>query len=382
MSSSQVMRAPRHVDIAITGQCNLACAYCFYADEMVSRDDLPTERWLAFFDELGSLGVMTVCLTGGEVFTRRDLFVLIDRIIANRMRYSVLSNGTLITEDVLAQFNLGKRRQRLDYIQISIDGSQAQVHDKSRPNSFQRAIRGVHLLRKAGFPVTARVTVNRYNVNDLESIAQLLLEEVGLPSFSTNEAFPCGVTERIGREVIMTRRQREKAMWTLADLEKRYPGRINATAGPLAKARAFATMEAALLAGHTRLPGCGVLGSCGGVFSRLAVLQDGTIVPCHNLSTLSMGTIGIDDLRKVWLEHPLLNAVRQRRNIPLDSLETCRDCSYQGFCTGGCPGGALFLTGKLNARNPLDCYRVLKGEDPYYTLDTIAKQEWDGDNRR
>jgi MoaA/NifB/PqqE/SkfB family radical SAM enzyme len=87
MTNLKVMSSPKHVDIAITGKCNLACQYCFYADEMVARTNLPAERWLSFFEELGSLGVMTVCLTGGEVFTRPDLFELIDGIIANRMRY-------------------------------------------------------------------------------------------------------------------------------------------------------------------------------------------------------------------------------------------------------------------------------------------------------
>ena len=35
------------------------------------------------------------------VFTRPDLFELIDGIIANKMRYSILTNGTLITEETL-----------------------------------------------------------------------------------------------------------------------------------------------------------------------------------------------------------------------------------------------------------------------------------------
>ncbi len=62
MTNLKVMSSPKQVDIAITGKCNLACQYCFYADEMVARTNLPTERWLSFFEELGSLGVMTVCL--------------------------------------------------------------------------------------------------------------------------------------------------------------------------------------------------------------------------------------------------------------------------------------------------------------------------------
>jgi SynChlorMet cassette radical SAM/SPASM protein ScmE len=372
MSEFRVMPAPRSVDIAITGRCNLSCQYCFYADEMVARSDLPSERWLAFFEELGRLGVMTVCLTGGEVFTRRDLFELIDGLIANHMRYQILTNGTLITEKVLAKFEAGKRRRRLDSIQLSVDGSRAEIHNRSRPNSFARVMRSLRLLIEARFPVTVRVTVNRHNVDDLENIARLLLEDVGLPGFSTNEAFSCGATKRAEGGIMLTPVHRLQAMRTLTELAVRYNGRISAQAGPLVLARECKMIEEMLAAGHTGLPGRGTLCGCGGVFNKIAVLHDGTIVPCHNLSTLHLGTVGVDDLQKVWLEHPLMNALRRRREIPLSSLDTCRDCRYQGFCTGGCPGGAVFLRGELNARNPMDCYRVHKGEDPYYALDETA----------
>ena len=203
MNKSKVMTTPRRVDIAITGKCNLACKYCFYADEMVARSDLPTERWLAFFEELGHLGVMTVLLTGGEVFTCPDLFELIDCIIANNMRYSLLSNGTMITKATLAKFETGKRRQRLDSIQISLDGSSAEVQDLSRPKSFKRALRGLKILKDSGYPVTVRVTVNRHNVDDLENVARLLLVEVGIKRFGTNEAFTCGATDRSEGNIIL-----------------------------------------------------------------------------------------------------------------------------------------------------------------------------------
>ena len=214
-----------------------------------------------------------------------------------------------------------------------------------------------------------RVTINRYNVDDLENIARLLLEDVGLPSFGTNEASPCGIMEREGAKIMLTPAQRRQAMQTLVELEARYDGRVNATAGPLVLARQFQLIDQKLAAGETGIPGRGTLCACSGAFSKIAVLHDGTLVPCHWLDTLHLGTAGVDDLQQIWLEHPLLNAMRQRRTIRLQSLDTCRDCAYQGFCAGGCPAGAVFLTGELNARNPMDCYRVHRGEDPYYRLE-------------
>jgi SynChlorMet cassette radical SAM/SPASM protein ScmE len=368
MNSLKVMSSPKHVDIAITGKCNLACQYCFYADEMVARTNLPTERWLTFFEELGQLGVMTVTLTGGEIFTRPDLFELIDGIIANRMRYSLISNGTLITEETLKQFEIGKRRQRLDSIQISVDGSSAEVHDLSRPKSFGRALRGLKLLKQRGYPVTVRVTVNRNNVDDLENVAHLLLEEVGLSSFSTNEAYACGATDRTEGNIILTPAQRKKAMEVLTRLAEQYDQRISATAGPLIMARELMTLDEMIANGQTSLPGRGTLSSCGGVFSQCAILHDGTIVPCHVLSTLRLGIIGIDSFQEVWANHATMTALRQRREIPLSSLETCQDCAYQGFCAGGCPGTALYNTGDFNTRDPMSCFRVLKNEDLFLTL--------------
>jgi SynChlorMet cassette radical SAM/SPASM protein ScmE len=358
-------RFPRELDICITGRCNLKCRYCYYADEMAARNDLPTERWLALFEEVGKLGVQRVCLTGGEVFTRADLFELIDGVIASKMRYQVLTNGTLITPDTLKAFDVGKRRLRLDSIQVSIDGSRAEVHDKSRPpKSFARALAGLRLLKEAGFPVTVRVTVNRTNLDDLPDIARLLLEDVGLPSFSTNEAEQMGSARCYGDSMVLTPAERRRAMETLTALSKKYDGRISANAGPLALARHFAEIEQSLARGETSRPGRGKLCACGGVLGKMAILHDGSIVPCNLLPTLTMGVFGLHSLSETWRSSPAINAVRYRRDIPLTSLPSCRGCAYAGFCTGGCPGSVMARYGKLNVRDPNVCYRIFKGEEP------------------
>ena len=365
MTEYHVMSTPKSVDIAITGRCNLHCAYCFYADEMTALTDLPTEAWLKVFDELGRLNVMNVTLTGGEAFTRPDFFELVDGVIANRMRYEILSNGTLIDEKVIEKFKQGKRRLRLNSIQVSIDGASAKVHDQSRPHSFNRAIQAVRLLKQNGFPLTVRVTINRYNYSDLTQIAEFLLEDIGLSGFSTNEAYPCGATNRYEEGIMLSVAQRQEVMNLLTDLNEKYNHRISATAGPLALTQQKQRIQEAQAKGQDSLPGYGCLTACGGVFTKISLLHDGTIVPCHVISDLHLGNILTDDLGEIWREHPLMQELRQRREIPLDSIEPCRTCDYKGYCTGGCPGGALFLNGDFNTRNPMDCYRILMGEENY-----------------
>ncbi|MBN1564444.1 MAG: SPASM domain-containing protein, partial [Anaerolineae bacterium] len=99
---------------------------------------------------------------------------------------------------------------------------------------------------------------------------------------------------------------------------------------------------------------------------ELSVLHDGTLVPCHQLPHIKLGKIGQDSVREVWLNNPDLNALRDRINIPLDSLPFCQGCRYQNFCTGGCPGVAYAITGEINTANPMDCFRAYKGEHPVY----------------
>jgi len=361
--ASAIMPTPRSVGLQITGACNLSCRYCFYADSMERLDDLPQRDWLAFFEELGRLGIFDVTLSGGEPFVRRDLFDLIDGIVENRMRYCILSNGTLIDERVLGRFEVGKRRLRLDYIQVSIDGSRAEIHDKSRPGSFDQAIRGLRLLKDAGFPVEVRVTINNHNVDDLENIARLLIEEIGLSGFGTNEASPIGAGCANRGDMALTPKAQLEAMRRIEILLERYPRRIKAQAGPQAKLRMYRQMEHARATGEMAPDwAMGCLSACGCVFSKIDILHDGTIVPCCMLPGVALGRIGQDSLADVWRSHPQLWAIRERRSIPMSEVEGCRDCEWNAYCNGSCPGIAHQLTGDFNRANPEDCYRDFKRE--------------------
>lgn len=354
---------PGEIDIAITGRCNLKCAYCFYADEMVALQDLPTAVWLSFFEELKQLGVMRVSLTGGEVFTRADLFEIIDGLIDNNMRYDILTNGTLITEETLEQFAVGKRRLRLDNIQISIDGSSAEIHNQSRPNSFERALRGLRLLKEAHIPVNARVTLGQNNLHDLKNLAQLLLEDIGLRQFSTNQASPIGNGCHSQHNLGLRQVDVAEAMAVFKELETCYPGRITSQAGPQAKIKMYETMERARATGTKDAPWkMGYLSGCGCPFSRISVLHDGSIVPCHMLHGVRLGNIQHDSLLEIWQTHPDLTALRQRRNIPLDTFAGCRDCEWAPYCSGSCPGPIYEQTGNYNLPNRIDCYRQFLAE--------------------
>jgi len=117
----RVMRTPRHLDLELSARCNLRCRYCYYFDNpAVPYEDLPTGEWLQFFRELGSLGVMDVTLAGGEPFIRPDLPELLEGLVSSGLRFSLLSNGPLIDDEIARVIAASGR---CDYVQVSLDGS-------------------------------------------------------------------------------------------------------------------------------------------------------------------------------------------------------------------------------------------------------------------
>jgi SynChlorMet cassette radical SAM/SPASM protein ScmE len=358
----KLMNTPRTLELAITNYCNLRCTYCSHFTSPGDVDkDLSTEEWLQFFEELNRCAVMSLTLEGGEPFCRKDLNELIEGVVRNRMRFSILSNGTMISDDT-ASFLASTRR--CDSVQVSIDGSVPTTHDAFRgEGNFLKAIHGIENLQKHHIPVSVRVTIHKENVKDLEGIARLLLEEVGLPGFSTNAASFMGLCRQYADNVQLTIEERSLAMESLLKLNRKYNGHISAAAGPMAEGRDWLMMEQARREGRNQIPGRGFLTGCGGPMSKLAVRADGVMVPCIQMSHIELGRINKDDLTEVWQNHPELKRLRERRNIPLSDFEFCQGCEYINYCTGGCPALAYTILGEDNHPSPDSCLRKFLEQD-------------------
>jgi SynChlorMet cassette radical SAM/SPASM protein ScmE len=244
--------SPKSVDLDITTRCNLRCVYCSHFDSAGDVDeDLSTEEWLNFFEELGRAAVLDVTLSGGEATIRDDFQELVNGIVRNRMRFSLLSNGTLITDE-LATFLVDTGR--CNSVQVSIDGPSSEIHDKTRgKGSFAAAIEGLKCLKRHGIACTTRLTLTRYNYQYLEDAAKLLLDDVGLPGFSTNAASPFGMCQKNADDVALRPKEYAEAMVIHLELQKKYGNRIGAQAGPLASLKHWREMEQQLKDNAQRL---------------------------------------------------------------------------------------------------------------------------------
>ena len=365
----RIMSTPRSMDLSITNGCNLRCEYCYhFTSPGDAGDDLPKEEWLEFFEELNRCSITGVTIEGGEPLIRDDLEELIEGIVGNRMRFNILSNGTLITDD-MAVFLAST--ERCNGVQVSIDGSASTTHDTFRgKGNFLRGMGGIETLQRHGVIVGIRVTIHKENVRDLGNIARLLLEDLSLSRFSTNVASYMGLCRENADRIQLSIEDQLLAMETLLELGKRYDGRITGNAGPLADSRSWLEMEEARREGKDSIPGRGYLTSCGGVFSKLGVRADGVIVPCILMSHVELGRINQDQIKQIWHDHPELNRLRERRNIPLSDFEFCHGCEYINYCAGGCPALAYTITEDAYRPSPDSCLRVFLEEGGKLPVET------------
>lgn len=155
----------------ITSRCNSRCRYC----EAYTRDaavEIDRSRLLALFEEARAAGIPHIYLSGGEPLCRRDVWELIEGILANGLRFSMVSNGLLIekcTPDQLAL--LGKAQ----WIDISVESHRDETHDFLRGGKgfLKRTRNGIRVLKQAGLPVNINTTVCRQNYEDLAGVISL-----------------------------------------------------------------------------------------------------------------------------------------------------------------------------------------------------------------
>ncbi|OQY59808.1 MAG: 12,18-didecarboxysiroheme deacetylase [Desulfobacteraceae bacterium 4572_88] len=162
----------------ITRRCNLKCVHCYaHAKDMDFADELSTEEGKHLIDDLAQFGAPVLLLSGGEPMVRKDLPELAGYAVKKGMRAVISTNGTLITREKAGILkDIG-----LSYVGISLDGME-DINDRFRgvSGAFQSALEGIRNCQDAGIKVGLRFTVNKFNVQEIPKIFDLL-EEMNIP---------------------------------------------------------------------------------------------------------------------------------------------------------------------------------------------------------
>jgi len=162
----------------ITRRCNLRCVHCYaHATEESHKNELSTEQGFELIDDLSDFGVPVLLFSGGEPLVRKDLPDLSRYAVQKGMRAVISTNGTLIGESTAKTL----KAIGLSYVGISLDGME-EINDRFRgvKGSFRAAMEGIRNCQAAGIKVGLRFTINRFNVDEIPKIFNLI-EEMDIP---------------------------------------------------------------------------------------------------------------------------------------------------------------------------------------------------------
>jgi radical SAM protein with 4Fe4S-binding SPASM domain len=324
--------AARSLHLHVTQNCNLSCETCFVADFLRRGPDRMTladiER---LFDAAVPAGFKNVTITGGEPFLRPDLF---DILAAARRRFrlvAVTTNGTALTERSVRPL-----AGLVDWINVSIDGATAGVHDGIRgAGAFERTLRGLRTLAAAGFPmqrVSLNPTVTKLNHRGLEDVLDIA------ERFGAGVAF--GFFMPTGRG-LCNRDRLTLGGRDMADLCERSAERRKKRLGIGPGEEREMTFPR-------------VRTNCS-IDSIVAVQADGSVFPCPNLNQPEhrLGNIlEADDGTLAELLAAGCKAKQVYRDHVVDDVPGCRRCDARFFCGGGCMANAYMATGDLRGRDP------------------------------
>lgn len=309
--------------------CNLRCKHCY--QDTYAVGELPFAQLLTIADTiLEALEKWDmqgrISLTGGEPFLSSSLFPLLRYLDGHERIVSldILTNGTRIKpKDVLAL----KEIKKLHQVQISLDGGDAATHDQVRgAGTFQKAVAAIRLLKQSDIEVALMFTLMKNNKDGYRSVIDLADRE-NVDALTIERVTPCG--NGVIEDVLPP--QEIKAIYM--DVTKIANGLRKNLA--LRRARPLWVNTACE---NTR-PDVRLGGFCPVGLTALAILWDGTILPCRRLE-IPLGNILTDGIFKVWYGSDVLWNIRNKDHLK----GKCHGCDQLAYC-GGCRAIAYAVTG-------------------------------------
>ncbi|MGE5415668.1 MAG: radical SAM/SPASM domain-containing protein [Acidobacteriota bacterium] len=159
----------------LTARCNLQCKMCYVCkpanDKIIMAQELTAEQWINLAKEARDAGMLSILLTGGEVFIRPDFQRIYEELINMGLRLSIYSNATLITPEIAKWLG----RIPPTSMDITLYGASPETYEKvtGHSSAFARALNGIDLLVSEGINIDLRTTVIKDNEADLDGLVAI-----------------------------------------------------------------------------------------------------------------------------------------------------------------------------------------------------------------
>ncbi len=328
-----------HLDylfLELTQRCNLSCLHCGSdCKASVGKAELTTQSWLKIidfvYDNFGKS--VAFVITGGEPLMHQDLDKLGQYITSKGMRWGMVTNGILLTQERFDSL----RAAGLYSMTISIDGLE-DSHNflRNSPRAFERVEKALRILGKSDLKFRDAVTcVSPKNLYELDAVANKLLT-FGLNSWRLFRIFPSGRAKNNAELTLSFEQTQEMLHWIAKNKKKLDSRALNTNLsceGYLPFSQDIKVRDQAFF--------------CRAGINIASILSNGNITGCtNNHESFHVGNILKDNFRFVW-EHRF-EIFRKREWL---QSTICKQCDEFKNCRG-----ASVHLWELPADKPKFCY--------------------------
>lgn len=339
---------PREVVWEITWACNMRCLHCGTSAGKMRPDELSTEEALNLIDELAGLGCVHITLSGGEPLLRKDWPVMTKRIRKNGIMASMITNGFLVTEQVMDDF----RECGIQSVGVSFDGTE-KTHNliRQRSDSWEKAYNALRILADGRFQPCAATQVSNINLDELYDIRKLLLD----------------INCKIWRIQMTTSTGRMREHQNLVLTLDNYPRFVDTILDMQQMGGIFIDVGENI--GYygckgTKLRNGGLYMGCYAGTFVAGIESNGNVKGCLSMPEEYVeGNIRNSSFTEIWNRPDAFSYNRQFTKMTAEG--ECRECKYLILCRGGCANTSISATGK-RADNPYCMYRIEKQQGIIY----------------
>ncbi len=347
-SAIPTLSAPLDLHWEVTSRCNLYCKHCYNRSSSMAACEPSLEQIRSIIDELGSIRLRNIAISGGEPLMRKDLRTIVEWVRPLASVVTLSTNGTLINDENSSWFP-----GLIDGANLSLDAGNKQEYERFRGKrgSFDRCLHGLRMLVERKIPVAIQTTVSRYNIDRLDELADLIIEE-GATSWVVRLPIASGRAVE-NDDDFLSRAEILQKEHILNEIRERYKSDFaNLNIG-----MNFAWSYREPYVQKEREDG---FISCAAATVSAALLADGRMAPCALFSgtDFKSDVVWGDSFLNQWKNAKCMNEMRA---IQLSRISKCYHCADNGkICSTGCRAKS-YLNGDLYTPDP-DCGYLYQAE--------------------
>jgi len=299
--------------IELTYRCSAGCIHCYNPGRSdngmkTHPDELTLEDYKDLIDQLYDEGAIRICLTGGDPFSRNDIWDIIEHIHNKGIAFEIYTNGIALR---------GNENKLADYfpcdVGISIYSDRPEIHDAVTRvrGSFEKSTGALDSLARLGVPLAVKCCVMKTNFDSYQGVAGIAAKAGAVLQLETS------IFDSLdGNRDVSTflRLDPEQMAATLKD--KNNPLYI----GPE-------------VADWGRFPKNPDDIGCRAGIQTICIRPDGRLSPCCSFNA-DIGDIRKAPLKEILNDSPFL---KQWKELRLSIYEDCGKKDYCEFCKL-CPG--------------------------------------------